>query len=79
MVMCIEDFVSSSGADAAGDVPQSSCRDSATWKSRYDRERIRAEAAEARTAAAEGRCEELRLQEVEGPREFPEGGFREQA
>ncbi len=66
MVMCIEDFVSSSGADAAGDMPQSSCRDSATWKSLYDRERIRAEAAEARTAAAEGRCEELRLQEVEG-------------
>ncbi len=59
MVMSTEDFVSSSGADAAGDVPQSSCRDSATWKSRYDRERIRAE-------AAEGRCEELRLQEVEG-------------
>ncbi len=58
MVMCIEDFVSSSGADAAGDMPQSSCRDSATWKSLYDRERIRAE-------AAEGRCEELRLQEVE--------------
>ncbi len=58
MVMCIEDFVSSSGADAAGDVPQSSCRDSATWKSLYDRECIRAE-------AAEGRCEELRLQEVE--------------
>ncbi len=71
MVMCIEDFVSSSGADAAGDMPQSSCRDSATWKSLYDRERIRAE-------AAEGRCEELRLQEVEGPREFPEGDFREQ-
>ncbi len=73
MVMCIEDFVSSSGADAAGDVPQSSYRDSATWKSLYDRERIRAKAAEARTAvadartkAAEGRCEELRLQEVEG-------------
>ncbi len=58
MVMCIEAFVSSSGADAAGDVSQSSCRDSATWKSLYDRERIRAE-------AAEGRCEELRLQEVE--------------
>ncbi len=58
MVMCIEDFVSSSGADAAGDVPQSSCRDSVTWKSLYDRERIRAE-------AAEGLCEELRLQEVE--------------
>ncbi len=58
MVMCIEDFVSSSGADAAGDVPRSSCRDSATWKSLYDRERIRAE-------AAEGLCEELRLQEVE--------------
>ncbi len=65
MVMCIKDFVSSSGADAVGDVPQSSCRDSATRKSLYDRERIRAEAADARTAAAEGRCEELRLQEVE--------------
>ncbi len=63
--MSTEDFVSSSGADAAGDVPQSSYCDSATWKSRYDRERIRAEAAEARTKAAEGRCEELRLQEVE--------------
>ncbi len=55
----------SSGADAAGDMLQSSCRDSVTWKSLYDRERIRAEAAEARTAAAEGRCEELRMQEVE--------------
>ncbi len=52
MVMCVEDFVSSSGAGAAGDVPQSLCCDSGTWKSRYDCERIRAEAAEARVAAA---------------------------
>ena len=65
MVMCIEDFGTSSGADAGGDVPVSSLRDPVAWKSLYDRERVRAEAAEARAAAAEARCEELRWQEVQ--------------
>ncbi len=61
----IKDFWPSSGADVAGDGPPWSWCDPVSWKSLLDRERVRAEAAEARADAAETRCEELRWQEVQ--------------
>ena len=65
MVMRIKDFWPSSGAAVSGDGHAWSWCDPVSWKSLHDRERVRAEAAEARADAAETRCEELRWQEVQ--------------